>query len=695
MEELPDGVKPVTSVRRSLPPGALMVLLAGMASVCPAAEIPDVMHVVVRRPDQGRAFGWPANGGIWSWGNEILVMYLDCPYRNHRGFSNHDSDQTHASARWVTSRSYDGGLTWRKHRIAFPDPRANPGASRPVALKMPINFRDPNVIVNFHWDGLGTGAKTFFYASADRGVTWDGPYNNIPLFDFTGIAGRTDYRIDGRHALTAYMGCIEVNHRDCYRESSYAVATRDGGRTWRRGPRISRPLAPAGKGHRVEYGAMPSTARVDARMLVAAFRSGYTPNRGRRTGWIDLTGSVDNGKTWKPLNGRLMELPTLNSTPPALNALPGGRLVCSWGYRLPDDGSGPTAIQARVSDDGGATWGKTITLRRDGFDYDIGYNRQVVRPDGKIVTVYYYRTRNDGQSPTYIAATIWAPPAAVGSHASSPSDRVYYVDAVRGNDANPGTRTAPWRTLQRAADRMRAGDTALVRTGTYRETVRPRSGQTFAAYQDERPLITGCDTVRDWSVHAGRVYRAKVDRPVRGVFVAGKLMQKARWPNEDGDPLTCREWRRTNTSLVSSDGRGIGKAVLNGTDHPHGHWVGGWYCGVNGKNPFMVAEGRITASHGDELTCSDLGPGWKGVYGRMWGDGRGYITDHLNCLDAEREWHWQTGVLYYGRQARQRREPWKLARGSMASSSPIGATSPLRACISWGRPCRSSGEQGT
>jgi hypothetical protein len=74
--------------------------------------------------------------------------------------------------------------------------------------------------------------------------------------------------------------------------------------------------------------------------------------------------------------------------------------------------------------------------------------------------------------------------------------------------------------------------------------------------------------------------------------------------------------------------------------------VGGWYCGVQGKNPFMVAEGRITASSGSELACADLGPGWKGVYGQMWGEGRGYITDHLNCLDAEKEWHWQDGALY-------------------------------------------------
>jgi hypothetical protein len=201
-----------------------------------------------------------------------------------------------------------------------------------------------------------------------------------------------------------------------YRESTYEISTKDGGLTWSKGSRTSRPLSDCGPGrNKVEYGAMPSTVRLDAATLVSAFRSGITPPQGARTGWIDVTRSTDNGKTWRVVNGHLMDLPTLNSSPPALSRLPDGRLACSWGYRLPDDGSGPTAIQARVSADRGETWGETLTLRRDGFDYDIGYNRQAVRPDGKVVTVYYYRTRQDGQSPTYIAATIWDPNAVKGA----------------------------------------------------------------------------------------------------------------------------------------------------------------------------------------------------------------------------------------------------------------------------------------
>ena len=46
----------------------------------------------------------------------------------------------------------------------------------------------------------------------------------------------------------------------------------------------------------------------------------------------------------------------------------------------------------------------------------------------------------------------------------------FYVSTT-GDDSNPGTQTAPWRTVQHAADTVRAGGTAYVRGGTYEELV--------------------------------------------------------------------------------------------------------------------------------------------------------------------------------------------------------------------------------
>src|SRR5258707_13443854 len=46
----------------------------------------------------------------------------------------------------------------------------------------------------------------------------------------------------------------------------------------------------------------------------------------------------------------------------------------------------------------------------------------------------------------------------------------YYVSTA-GSDSNPGTETAPWRTVQHAADIARAGSTVNVRGGIYEELV--------------------------------------------------------------------------------------------------------------------------------------------------------------------------------------------------------------------------------
>jgi hypothetical protein len=83
--------------------------------------------------------------------------------------------------------------------------------------------------------------------------------------------------------------------------------------------------------------------------------------------------------------------------------------------------------------------------------------------------------------------------------AKSAPGRTYYV-SPSGNDANPGTEAQPWRTIQKAADTMMAGDTVYIRGGTYSEQVIPQhsggvSGGyiTYAAYPGETPIIDGKD----------------------------------------------------------------------------------------------------------------------------------------------------------------------------------------------------------
>ncbi|HXU13748.1 MAG TPA: right-handed parallel beta-helix repeat-containing protein [Terriglobales bacterium] len=81
------------------------------------------------------------------------------------------------------------------------------------------------------------------------------------------------------------------------------------------------------------------------------------------------------------------------------------------------------------------------------------------------------------------------------SAASAQPNASYYV-ATTGNDSNPGTQSAPWRTIQHAADTVHAGSTVYVRGGIYEELVRISvSGNandgfiTFRSYPGETAVL--------------------------------------------------------------------------------------------------------------------------------------------------------------------------------------------------------------
>src|SRR5271168_2604698 len=77
----------------------------------------------------------------------------------------------------------------------------------------------------------------------------------------------------------------------------------------------------------------------------------------------------------------------------------------------------------------------------------------------------------------------------------------FYVSTT-GDNSNPGTQTAPWRTVQHAADTARAGSTVNVRAGTYEELVNiGASGSagegyiTFKSYPGEIAILDGTHLV--------------------------------------------------------------------------------------------------------------------------------------------------------------------------------------------------------
>jgi hypothetical protein len=91
-----------------------------------------------------------------------------------------------------------------------------------------------------------------------------------------------------------------------------------------------------------------------------------------------------------------------NGNPPSLCLMDDERLVVTYGYRAV-----PYGIRAKVSDDGGMTWGEEIHLRDGAREFDLGYTRTVQRADGKLVTVYYFNTPERKEQ--FVEACIWDP----------------------------------------------------------------------------------------------------------------------------------------------------------------------------------------------------------------------------------------------------------------------------------------------
>jgi hypothetical protein len=141
---------------------------------------------------------------------------------------------------------------------------------------------------------------------------------------------------------------------------------------------------------------MPATVRLGQQELLTAIR--------RHDGdkhWIETFRSRDDGRSWTHDGVPAPDLGEGN--PASLIRLRDDRLCLTYGYR-----AAPYSIRGRLSSDGGRSWGPETILRDHGGGRDLGYPRSVQRPDGKVVTIYYFWDRESGPE-RYIAATIWDP----------------------------------------------------------------------------------------------------------------------------------------------------------------------------------------------------------------------------------------------------------------------------------------------
>ncbi len=368
---------------------ALLVCVSSMFAEQPA----DIDHNIVAL-EKDRFHGWPANNGVWHWGDEILVGYTQGDISVEEGHNIAGRQDSRFS------RSTDGGETWTmfdpESFLDDENTQFKGGGKRQLDRAMDFTHEGFALRVfatGYHGNDDPEGG---FYYSYDRGATWSGPYRLGDLNDREPLRGmilspRTDYIVQGERACFIFISAKASQDGN---ERIGVIRTEDGGRSFE----FVAWVTPESDDARA---IMSQTVQLTNGRLVLTHRNIFRDRDREAT--IEAYVSEDRGVTWRHLS--TIKTMKTSSNPPATVQLKDGRLVCIYGDRNVKE------IRGRYSTDDGETWGEEFVIRDDfaalDDDPDLGYTRLVQRADGKLVAMYYWATVDHPQQ--HIAASIWTP----------------------------------------------------------------------------------------------------------------------------------------------------------------------------------------------------------------------------------------------------------------------------------------------
>jgi len=226
----------------------------------------------------------------------------------------------------------------------------------------------------------------------------------------------------------------------------------------------------------------------------------------------------------------------------------------------------------------------------------------------------------------------------------------YHV-ATDGSDDGPGSAQRPFRSIHRAADALRPGDRCIVHAGVYRETVRLRASGTpekpirLMARPGDTVVLSGTEPLEgEWTRFRGSTWRLPTRKVFPQVFVGGRLMTEARWPNMPFEKRWDRDaWR------PSARGTRYGTMVDPALAATGIDWTGAVATlNVGSWQTFR----RIVRSHragSDRFTYDrDEGSRLAGRKPHRPGFDRYFLAGKLEALDSPGEWFLdrERGLLY-------------------------------------------------
>lgn len=220
----------------------------------------------------------------------------------------------------------------------------------------------------------------------------------------------------------------------------------------------------------------------------------------------------------------------------------------------------------------------------------------------------------------------------------------YYVSKA-GKNTNPGTKSAPYRTIQHAINHLHPGDICIVREGTYRETIHfKRDGNKkepikLQNYPNEKVTITPTFKRNHWTKHTNNIYRIPCTEKVVQVFIAGKPSMQASFPTIHEGELSTKTWG----NIFASPNKTVKvPGIQNYRDITGARLVG--ICGRG----LVALNGKVIHQSGKIVHLQNEAFYWNKIHKNAYlGKGKGFLVGKYAFLDTPGEWFSNGKYLYY------------------------------------------------
>lgn len=234
------------------------------------------------------------------------------------------------------------------------------------------------------------------------------------------------------------------------------------------------------------------------------------------------------------------------------------------------------------------------------------------------------------------------------------TQNTFYV-STSGNDSNSGTSSQPFATIQKFCNIAKAGDTCIIYSGDYRESITlncsgtERQPITIKSAPNEIVTINGCDLITGWVAYSGNIYKtnfpAASGRGLDQIFCDGDgwTTYEARYPSCNTYLDYSLNLRDLNNSTLSSGNSYAMWIVASGLTQPSGHWIGSTIqtCFnpryhaitgyVNNSYPINESSGLISA-------ICDTASSATGYYNNFGSYGVSALIGSVNCINSSGQW---------------------------------------------------------